>query len=104
MTAVAQRDVTDFIVIAPPAQRAQLLAQRDRFEAWMRAEFPGYAFSVVEAGPAIEDPDTMFVVPIMGTAGNKGDEIQMRRKPDAQLVRDILQRLAAFDLQGRSLN
>ena len=93
-----QPEVEQFAIMAPAERRAAFDAAGERFEAWMRAAFPGKEFLLVAQARGICDDDETVVVPVMGAVGDGTSS--MCRTPDPREVMAIAERVAAFDARA----
>ncbi|MEY9196613.1 hypothetical protein ABIA16_001729 [Sinorhizobium fredii] len=90
------KDVTEFIVVPPKRQRAEILAARDRFSEFLRRQFPGYAFKIAGLAP-VDDGDSFGVYPVMNFIGPDNQSF-MCNAPAAWLLVEIRRACEAFDL------
>ncbi|WP_085032279.1 hypothetical protein [Ensifer aridi] len=90
------RDVTEFIVVPPEAQRAKIWDARERFSEYLRRQFPGYGFRVARLAP-VDTGDGYGVYPVMNFIGPDNQSF-MCNEPPGWLIGEIRRACYAFDL------
>ena len=93
-----ERDVIQYIIVAPFEQRDKVIAVKERLEAYLGDRFPGNAFTVARFAP-IGDDEEFCVLPIMNFVGDDGNSY-MCKEPKRWFMREIAQACREFDLQG----
>lgn len=96
-----EREVTEFAVIPPYAERHLVEAAKERMKHYLERRFPGYTFRIAPFAPVGDEGD-FCVVPIMGFVGDDG-ESRLCDEPECCLVSDIHQACRDFDLRGRRI-
>jgi hypothetical protein len=94
-----EREVTEFVVVPPYAERHVVEAAKERMKHYLENRFPGYTFRISEFAPVGDEGD-FCVVPMMGYIGDDGKS-RWCEEPKRWLVSDIVQACSDFDLKGR---
>lgn len=92
------RDVIEYVVVPPFAQRDRVAASKQRFEHYLGNRFPGNSFKVAPFAP-IGDDDEFCVLPIMNFVGDDGKSY-MCKEPRRWFMREIAQACREFDFVG----
>ncbi len=94
-----EREVTEFVVVPPYAERHLVEAAKERMKHYLENRFPGYTFRIAQFAPVGDEGD-FCVVPMMGFVGDDGKS-RLCDEPKRWLVSDIHQACREFDLRGR---
>ncbi|MBX4870614.1 hypothetical protein HJA85_27215 [Rhizobium bangladeshense] len=95
-----ERDVVEFIIVPPFAQRAAVAAAKDRLAAYLENRFRGYTFRVGPFAP-VGDEEEFCVVPLMNFVGDDGKSYMCTR-PNRWLLMDIAEACRSFSHTSRT--
>lgn len=90
-----ERDVIQYIVVPPFAQRDKVIAAKEPLEHYLGGRFPGNSFTVARFAP-IGDDEEFCVLPIMNFVGDDGKSY-MCTPPKRWLLREIAETCQLFD-------
>ncbi|MCO4316313.1 hypothetical protein M8997_003885 [Phyllobacterium sp. 21LDTY02-6] len=91
-----QRQVGDFVIVAPFEKRAAASAQKDMFTAYLKRCFPKLNFAIAPFAP-VDSAGGFSVIPIMGAVGGDG-ECSLCEPPSRWLIAEIIKACERFDL------
>lgn len=94
-----EREVTEFVVVPPYAERHLVEAAKERMKHYLENRFPGYTFRIAQFAPVGDEGD-FCVVPMIGFVGDDGKS-RLCDQPKRWLVLDIQQACREFDWRGR---
>lgn len=94
-----EKDVLEFIIVPPYERRHEVLAAKERIEAYLSNRFPGYTFKVPQFAPVGGDDDFM-VIPMMNFLGDDGHSY-MCNEPKSWFMAEIAAACREFDAKGR---
>ncbi|WP_245290298.1 MULTISPECIES: hypothetical protein [unclassified Shinella] len=66
-----EREVLEFIIVPSSAKRAEVLAAKERMEAYLGNRFPGYSFKVAQFAP-VGDEEEFCILPVMNFLDGEG--------------------------------
>lgn len=92
-------EVLEFIIVPPFARRAEILAAKERMEAYVGNRFPGYTFKVAQFAP-VGDDEEFCVIPIMNFPDEEGVS-RMCIPPKPWFVAEIAAACRGFDTLGK---
>lgn len=96
-----QREVTEFIVVAPASQAKAVEWAERRLSSFLETHFPLYSFRIEPFGP-LSDDDRFTIIPVMSarpTGMERGDGIKLLSL-DPSVIPEICDTLRSFDLTG----
>ncbi|MCA0344477.1 MAG: hypothetical protein LCH99_32835 [Proteobacteria bacterium] len=94
-----EREVLEFIIVPPFAKRAEVLAAKERMEAYLGNRFPGYSFKVAQFAP-VGDEGEFCILPVMNFLDGEGIS-RMCAPPKPWFVAEIGAACREFDAAGR---
>lgn len=100
-----QREVSEFIVVAPANQAKAVERAERRLAVFLETYFPLYSFRIEPFGP-FSDDDRFTVIPIMNappSGSDQTDRIKMLGL-DPTVIPEICDTLRSFNLTGATTN
>lgn len=88
-------EVLEFIIVPPYAQRAAIMASKERFELYLGNRFPGYTFKLAPFAP-VGDDQGFCVLPVMNFIGDDGKGY-ICEPPKRWILQEVTQACRRFD-------